>query len=298
MKQVTTLLLCAAIFQLELMAVTGRHFHASTHFLRRLRDNNRRLVVDRRDATCTPYSEEYDQKTDALLCQESYIAAIKEEIKQSNCKSTGGDDSDYDDDYFYDYDNSSLTCDSPTDDRENVRNCTEECSWRQFYYVFCTTIGRQYAEVDKECGVDPYDTFLYCGIDNGDFCTLRSNLTESLLKNCSATSLMGRGEFECNNNCKNTVEMYVTESGCCVDYWKDEQYYSEDWRDYYDGPTVSEVFSACDVDIPEGCNVEFNPPKEFLDCARDTSTINRSSTQLGSVLIVLVSASMGYLIER
>ena len=106
---------------------------------------------------------------------------------------------------------------------------------------------------------------------------------------------MGRGEFECNDNCKNTVEMYVAESGCCVDYWKDERYYSEDGRYYYDGPTVSEVFSACDVDIPEGCNVDFNPPKEFLDCARDTSTINQSSMQL---LIILVSASIGYLIER
>ena len=156
MKQVTTLLLCAAIFQLELMPVTGSHFHASTHFLRRLRDNNRRFDVDRRDATCTPYSEEYDRKTDALLCEESYIAAIEQEIKQSNCKNVD------------DYDNSSSQpCDIPTDDRENVRNCTEECSERQSYYVFCTTIGQQYAEVDKECGVD---TFLYCGIDKRDFC--------------------------------------------------------------------------------------------------------------------------------
>jgi hypothetical protein len=291
MKQVTTLLLCAAIFQLELMAVTGSHFHASAHFLRRLRGNNRRLVVDRRDATCTPYSEEYDRKSDALFCQESYIAAVKQEIEQSNCKNIEGDDSDYGD-YFYDYDSSSPPCDFPTDDRENVRNCTEECSERQLLYVFCTTIGQQHAEIDKECGVD---TFLYCGNDNGDFCLLKYNLTVSLLKKCSATSSMGGGEFECNDNCKNTVEMYVAESGCCVDFWKDYRDYSEEGS-AYDGPTVSEVFSACDVDIPEGCNVNFNPPKELLDCAR--STINRSSTQLGSVLIVLVSASIGYLIER
>ena len=157
MKQVTTLLLCAAIFQLELMAVTGSHFHPSTHFLRRLRGNNRRLVVDQRDATCTPYSEEYFRKTDALTCQENFIAAVKQEIEQSNCKNLLGDDSAYEE----------LPCDFPTDDRENVRNCTEECSERQYLYVFCKTIGQQYAEVDKECGVD---TFLYCGIDKGDFC--------------------------------------------------------------------------------------------------------------------------------
>ena len=84
----------------------------------------------------------------------------------------------------------------------------------------------------------------------------------------------------------------MAESGCCVDYRKDERDYSDEGIDYDDLLTVSDVFSACDVDIPEECIVDFNPPKEFLDCARDASTINRSSTQLASVLVLVSGSSL------
>ena len=152
-------------------------------------------------------------------------------------------------------------------------------------------------DLNKECGLHPqYDRSVYCGYDNGDFCATKYKSTQSLLKKCSASSSMGRGEFECNDNCKKVVETYVAESGCCVDYWRDHEYYSDEGidYDYVRRLTVSDVFSACDVDIPEECSVDFNPPKEFLDCARDSSTINRSSTQLASVF-VLVSASIGFI---
>ena len=285
MKKVTTLLLCAAIFQLELMAVTSSHFHASTQSVRRLRNN-----VDRRDANCTPYSDEYYQRAEAL-CQERYVAAVRQVMEQSYCRNILADDSHYNCDYYL------LPCDTPANDRENVPYCTDECSERQLFYVFCTTIGEQYSDLNKECGLHPqYDRSVYCGYDNGDFCATKYKSTQSLLKKCSASSSMGRGEFECNDNCKKVVETYVAESGCCVDYWRDHEYYSDEGidYDYVRRLTVSDVFSACDVDIPEECSVDFNPPKEFLDCARDSSTINRSSTQLASVF-VLVSASIGFI---
>ena len=288
MKKVTTLLLCAAIFKLELTAVTCGHFHASTHSVRSLRNNNRGIVMDRRHANCTPYGEEYYQRVEAL-CQERYVAAVRQVMEQSYCRNILADDSHYDCGYYL------LPCHTPANDRENVPYCTDECSERQLFYVFCTTIGEQYSDLNKECGRHPqYDASVYCGYDNGDFCATKYKSTQSLLKKCSVSSSMGSGEFVCNDNCKNAVETYVAESGCCVDYWKDERDYSDEGIDYYDLPTVSDIFSACDVDIPEECIVDFNPPNEFLDCARDASTINRSSTQLASVF-VLVSASIGFI---
>ena len=101
--------------------------------------------VGRREAgSCAPNSEDYEQKTDALTCQEEYLKAVEEEIQRSNCKNTQYVDSN---DYDYDDGNSS-ECDGPRDEREGVPRCSEACSLRQYYYLYCTYLGEQNAEIE------------------------------------------------------------------------------------------------------------------------------------------------------
>ena len=44
----------------------------------------------RREAgtSCEPNSEDYEQRTDALRCQDDYLKAVEEEIAKSTCKNT------------------------------------------------------------------------------------------------------------------------------------------------------------------------------------------------------------------
>lgn len=38
--------------------------------------------------SCEPNSEDYEQRTDALRCQDDYLKAVEEEIAKSTCKNT------------------------------------------------------------------------------------------------------------------------------------------------------------------------------------------------------------------
>ena len=276
MKLFWMLVLVTAAIQLELSAATARgrrnlHFPTErfARHLRTMRDDGK---------SCT--YEEYYKKIDALLCEEMYLTAIKEEIKKSNCKNMLlGDEMDYD----YDYENvSSLPCEEPRDERENVRNCTEACSLRELFYIFCRTIGKQYADITRECGMDPVDA-AYCGFDKGDFCYLKHNLTESLYEKCGVNNTI-----ECSASCKTEVKRYVEESGCCAYYWRD---YYDEYKDRNDETTISDIFSACDVEIPNECIVDFDPPKQSLDCARDP-TVNEGATLIASLLMAFVGAKL------
>ena len=276
MKFFWMLVLVTATIQLELSAATAsrrRNLHLPTehfaHYLRTIRDAGK---------TCT--YEEFYQKTDALFCEESYLTAVKEEFEQSNCRNTYGED------YDYDYENaSSLPCEEPRDEKENVRNCTEACSFREFFYIFCTTIGERYAGISRECGMDQIEYSVSCDYDKGDFCYLKYNLTKSLYKKCGASD-------ECSASCKMAVETYVEETGCCAYYWRN---YEEGDDRYYengnDETTISDIFSACGVEIPDKCIVDFDLPKEFLDCARDP-TVNEGATVIASLLMIFVGTNL------
>ena len=157
----TVVLLCAAVIQCEVTATTYslKDPYPLPH---RFSPAGR---VGRRDATCQPNSEDYEQKTEALTCEEEYLKAVDEEIQQSNCKNTQYVDNDND----YDDGNSSeVTCDGPSDEREGVPNCSETCSLRQFYYLYCTYLGEQNAEIGRECG-QPWEGAGFCSYVNGDF---------------------------------------------------------------------------------------------------------------------------------
>ena len=173
------------------------------------------------------------------MCQRNLLRAFEAEIKGSNCKNILYSE-------FYD----DQDCDGPRDERENARNCSDTCSYRVLYYVLCTTIGEQYAEIRRECG-NPLDGAGFFSFYNGDFCFIqynwRYNSTFDFIDECSSTD--SRGEIECSEKCRDAVETYIEDIGCCAAFWK---YVGDDDK------TISDIFFACGVDIPAACT-SFSP---------------------------------------
>ena len=82
-------------------------------------------------------------------------------------------------------------CDLPRDERKDVPRCSENCSLRQFYYLYCTYLGESNREISRECG-QPWVGASFCGFDNGEFCLLRYAATLLLTYSCLASE---EGEF-------------------------------------------------------------------------------------------------------
>ena len=74
---------------------------------------------------------------------------------------------------------------------------------------------------------------------------------------------------------------YVRNTGCCVDYWKS---YSSRY-----GPTISDIFSACGVEIPEPCT-NLSPPAEFLNCAHEIEMESNAAERAGLTSLVVIIA--------
>ena len=228
--------------------------------------------------SCEPNSEDYEQRTDALRCQDDYLKAVEEEIAKSTCKNTQYTITE---DYEY-----GPMCDLPRDERKDVPRCSENCSLRQFYYLYCTYLGESNREISRECG-QPWVGASFCGFDNGEFCLLRYAATLLLTYSCPASE---EGEFECSDDCRKAAENYKEEVGCCVSYWQ------EGTGGSGDGESVADIFSACGVEMPDSCT-EIHPPEEFLDCAHgDGGNVagNGSAEMLGSwvLLVTLTSATL------
>ena len=225
------------------------------------------LALSRRDggSSCELNSPEYEQRTDALSCQDDYVKAVEEEIERSKCKNRLYQEGDYDVDY-----NSSYTaCDFPRDERSgDIPLCPENCSLRQFYYLYCTYLGEQTAEIGSQCG-QPWEGASYCGFYNGDFCLMRYYATVLLTDTCSNADSSSGNELQCSDECMKAVTNYKEELGCCVAYWRGGVGGSGSGDE---GPTVEEIFSACGVEVPSACT-SFSPPSEFLDCARDPGVV-------------------------
>ena len=174
-------------------------------------------------------------------------------------------------------------CDLPRDERKEVPRCFENCSLRQFYYLYCTYLGES---ISRECG-QPWVGASFCGFDNGEFCLLRYAVTLLLTYSCPASE---EGEFKCSDDCRKAAENYKEEVGCCVSYWQ------EGTGGSGDGESVSDIFSACGVEMPDSCT-EIHPPEEFLDCAHgDGGDVagNGNAEMLGSwvLLVMLTSATL------
>ena len=197
---------------------------------------------------CTPDSEEYDRRVDALECDEDYIKAVQDGIERSTCKN-----------FFYTEDDfsgdgSDIDCEPVVDSRPNVDNCPFECSLRQIYYYVCTYLWDDFVEINEECGID-IDGVGFCAFDEGDFCFLQYNLTYAVFYVCNTID-------ECSETCKDAVEQFREESGCCAYSFIND----EDLIGSGDGGILRRIFSACDVEVPGQCTSS-SPPQEFLECA-------------------------------
>ena len=96
--------------------------------------------------------------------------------------------------------------------KRNVGLCTEKCSLRQIYYVFCKNLGEEYEKLNGECGVDNVES--YCGFHNGEFCfTMHfpDSYFETFYNKCSET-----GNGVCTTNCRNILVEFIDRVGCCV----------------------------------------------------------------------------------
>ena len=224
------------------------------------------------------YSDVYDLIERPLECQEDFLAALRVEIDNSKCRNSYYRDPD--DDWF----DTSL-CEKPLDTRHSIRNCSEPCSARQFRYMLCSHFSSKYSEIEAQCELAPYAAREYCVFDRGDFCFLKNNQTNRVIVECYATANVSTIEqdyfVECSSRCRQAVVAYKNNSGCCVDFWSD---YS-----HRGGPSIYNLFSACNVDIPLPCT-SFSPPSEFLDCTR--SGVPAVSSASATVVFVCTALAL------
>ena len=199
MKFHSAILLCVAVLQLVLTASEGKANRDSFYSeYPRVVDHAPVATVGRR-ATCEPESDEYFDRIAFLTCEKSFLRAVEAEMEGSYCRNI----------YYssvYDYED---FCGDLPDERENVSNCSAVCSGRVLYFMFCTTVGEQYAEISRECG-DTLDRGGYCSFDRGEFCFNHYNSTIVLVDECSPTN--SQGELECREECRDAIETYV--EGC------------------------------------------------------------------------------------
>ena len=191
---------------------------------------------------CTPDSEEYYRRLGALFCDEDYIKAVQDGIERSTCKN-----------FFYTEDDF-IDCESFVDSRPNVDNCSYECSSKMFHYYVCTYLWDGFVKINEECGTE-IDGVELCAFDKGDFCFMKYNLTYAVFDACNTIN-------ECSETCKDAVEQFREESGCCAySFINDEGLFG-----FGDGELLGRLFSVCDVEVPGQCTSS-SPPQEFLECA-------------------------------
>ena len=153
----------------------------------------------------------------------------------------------------------------------NVGPCTDKCTQRQAYYVFCKTLNEEYEKVNRECGMEN----TVCGFHNGEFCAtmdFSDSYFDEIFDEC-----YNKSDDVCSINCKNALGEFIDKVGCCFNYFNSSYFYDID----YPGLS-SDLFSACRIEVPDTCN-SFNSkavPDDFLECAG--RTINNSGAALQS----------------
>ena len=90
--------------------------------------------------TCTPSSEELDNRLGALWCSEEYREAVREEIERSNCVNEAYDSSGYE----YEEPHPCAVFDERDD--VNVR-CSEGCATNQYGYLWCKYLGEEQVQI-------------------------------------------------------------------------------------------------------------------------------------------------------
>ena len=218
-----------------------------------MRSHFRSVSPKQASAECT--EEEYDRRIDALLCNEDYVEAVRDGIARSTCRNLIF----YTEDFYESIEND---CEPVIDSRANVdNNCSLDCSQRQFNYYTCTYLWDDVVDVNEECAVETGGfSARVCEFDEGDFCLNRENLIQPLFDACIRES---RGEEECSETCRDAVEKFREEAGCCA------YSFIIDDEGFTNGEVLRGIFSACDVDVPSRSQqcASSSPPQEFLECA-------------------------------
>ena len=167
----------------------------------------------------------------------------------------------------------------------NVGPCTNKCSLRQIYYVFCKNLGEEYEKVDRECGMEN----TICGFHNGEFCITMDfpdAYFENLFDECYKKS-----DDVCSNNCKSVLGEFIDTVGCCFHYFNSS---------YIDHPGLSsDLFSACGIEVPDTCN-SFSSravPDDFLECAGRTINSSGAALQSGvySIGLIIIGLIVTYI---
>ena len=265
----SALALSAAVVQLVLLdSATAADSPLITH----RPQNSEKVDRVKRQQFCS--FSGYRRFLDALDCQEDYLNALSEEIDNSKCRNAFYRDPDSD------YHDNNL-CAKPADTRGSLRNCTDECSARQFYYMACSNLGQQYREGSAGCD-NPPNAARDCLFDKGDFCFLKQNQTNAVLIECYATSnvtALDNGRIDCSARCRAAVNAYRENSGCCANYWR--------FEDHFSGPSVEDIFTTCQVELPEECANYNTPPSDFLDCARAGQSANTAVILTATLSLLL-----------
>ena len=161
--------------------------------------------------------------------------------------------------------------------KRNVGPCTEKCSLRQIFYLFCKNFGEEYEKLNRECGYD--DAVYYCGFDKGEFCVTMDDPTlyiETITDECYSEESVRDGV--CSANCRNVLVEFIDTVGCCFNFFNGIFFNV--------GSTAqvlsSDLFSDCGIKVPNACS-SFSSravPDDFLECAGHT--INNSGAALQS----------------
>ena len=270
----SALALSAAVVQLVLLdSATAADSLLITH----RPQNSEKVDRVKRQQFCS--TDDYRRFLDALDCQEDYLNALSEEIDNSKCRNAFYRDPDSD------YHDNNL-CAKPADTRGSLRNCTDDCSARQFYYMACTHLREQYRDGLVGCENQQNvaeNLTISCLFDKGDFCFLKQNQTNAVLIECYATSnvtALDNGRIDCSARCRAAVNAYLENSGCCANLWRSNHHLF--------GPTIEDIFTTCQVELPEECTNYNPPPSDFLDCAR----AGQNSLSANTAVIFAASLSL------
>ena len=211
----------------------------------------------RQTATCTPNSDEYWNRTSALLCSEDYHRAVRAEIERSVCKN-----------FFYSrefFDDVEDSCEHPIDERSDVNaNCSTNCSLTQLYYVYCESNEEEIKKIDRECGVT--DSYA-CLFDDEESCNAKEPyyFFYKIHEECNTTESVSIQNGACSSGCKQALEALKDMSGCCLaSFLKDNLWFEDDEEKF-----LFDLYSTCGVEIPEICSGL--PSDDILECAHPSN---------------------------
>jgi hypothetical protein len=243
------------------------------------------------NATC----EEYGRRIDALLCDEEYLKAVREEIERSNCtnKFYGPDPEVFRDPVFtYDYtDTHPCAVFDEVDDKKVA--CSEGCANNQFAYLYCKYLGEDLAQLFRECGPAEYLKDL-CSYNDKGFCGAEPFIyLPTVYNECfKANNTKFNGTIliaNCSDACKEALEFLKSEEGCCTNIYF--VYVLLIYNSDAGNVTLSEkLFSDCGIEIPERCET-FPATEGFRECAGDRKDgdVHVSPTIFCSAILIMLS---------